>query len=415
MNKTIKLDIHNNRARIEYAKAGFHKKFLPENADTACAFLDRLRLENKSHGRISNYGECIQRILKIKDDKKINEWTKKEIEFIHKIIADTDYENSVKKDTLTALKRLYHYAVHEEIADKAKGKDYDPNVSWITPGSFKDRYEKIQANDLLTDEEILKLIQAVKQIGGKYVKRNIAMIFTLFEGAYRPGELINIKINGLKFETDCLEVSTTGKTGPKTLTLITSFIPITEWLAEHPKGDDPDAFLWYHDNDSGVIRYPQFFNLLKNSQKISGIKKHVWPYLFRHTSLTMYSKKLGNIAKVYGNWGNSSHMLVRYEHLAASDQKDAILKLHGLKKQDDSESILFSKICPSCKERNSSDKSHCIKCGNILSKKLAQILQTRRHEELKLEHKYSKDFAALKQEYVELKEMFTDIIDKKKG
>lgn len=51
----------------------------------------------------------------------------------------------------------------------------------------------------------------------------------------------------------------------------------------------------------------------------------------------------------------------------------------------------------------------------MLSKKLAQIMQTRRHEELKLENKYSKDLAALKQEYVELKEMFTDIIDKKKG
>ncbi|SMH71843.1 protein of unknown function [Candidatus Nitrosotalea okcheonensis] len=59
MNKTINLDIHNNRARIEYSKADFHRKFLPENADTACAFLDRLRLENQSHGRISNYGECI--------------------------------------------------------------------------------------------------------------------------------------------------------------------------------------------------------------------------------------------------------------------------------------------------------------------------------------------------------------------
>ena len=125
-------------------RLAFTKNSYLKTPDTACAFLDRLRLENKSHGRISNYGECIQRILKIKDDKKINEWTKKEIEFIHKIIStDTDYENSVKKDTLTALKRLYHYAVHEEIADKTKGKDYDPNVSWITPGSFKDRYEKI--------------------------------------------------------------------------------------------------------------------------------------------------------------------------------------------------------------------------------------------------------------------------------
>ena len=65
-------------------------------------------------------------------------------------------------------------------------------------------------------------------------------------------------------------------------------------------------------------------------------------------------------------------MLSRYEHLANSDQEDAVLKFHGLKKQDNSQSILFSKICPSCKEKNSADKSHCTKCGTVLTKKLAQ-------------------------------------------
>lgn len=86
--------------------------------------MDRLRLDNKSYGRIANYAECIGRILEIKDDKNIKEWTREEIEFIHKTIADSDYENSVKKDTLTGLKRIYHFAVHGEIADKAKGKEH---------------------------------------------------------------------------------------------------------------------------------------------------------------------------------------------------------------------------------------------------------------------------------------------------
>ncbi|MDE1840236.1 MAG: hypothetical protein KGH87_10010, partial [Thaumarchaeota archaeon] len=169
----------------------------------------------------------------------------------------------------------------------------------------------------------------------------------------------------------------TGKTGPKRLTLVTSFVPLKEWLAEHPYSDDPDAFLWYHNNKDGVMRYPMLFYLIKKAAQMAGIKKRIWLYLFRHTSLTMYSKKLGNLVKLYGNWSKSSNMLSRYEHLASSDQEDAILKLHGLKKQADSESILLSKICPSCKERNSSDKSHCMKCGTILSKKLAQQREVR--------------------------------------
>ncbi|PIN82941.1 MAG: hypothetical protein COV65_04815 [Nitrosopumilales archaeon CG11_big_fil_rev_8_21_14_0_20_33_24] len=102
--KTI--DIHNSKKRIEYAKLTIQKRFSEDNSKTACRFLDRLRLDNKSHGRVANYAECIRRILEIKDDKKIQEWSKEDIEQIHKTIADSDYANSVKKDTLLALKRL---------------------------------------------------------------------------------------------------------------------------------------------------------------------------------------------------------------------------------------------------------------------------------------------------------------------
>jgi integrase/recombinase XerD len=410
------LDIHNSRRRIEYAKTNFQRRFSTCNAKIACEFLDRLIIENKSYGRIANYAEGIKRILDIKDDKKISNWTKKEIEFVHKVLAESNYENSTKKDTLTALKRLYHYAVHDEMADKSKGKDYDPNVSWIVPSYFRDRYEKIQAKDLLTDPELEKLFKAVKEVSkGRYVKRNVAALVTLFEGSFRPGELLNIRIGGIQFEEDFVRVHTTGKTGPKTLALVTSFVPIKEWLAEHPSSDDPDAFLWYHNNKEGMMTYPMLFRIIKRSSQVAGIKKRVWTYLFRHTSLTMYSKKLGNLVKLYGNWSKSSNMLSRYEHLASSDQEDAILKLHGIKKQDESESILFSKICPFCKERNSADKSHCAKCGTVLSKKLAQQREENLQYDTKRIESYAKDVANLKKDYNELREMIAKVLNVKSG
>ncbi|MBI1662172.1 MAG: tyrosine-type recombinase/integrase [Nitrosopumilus sp.] len=203
----------------------------------------------------------------------------------------------MKKDTLSALKRLYHYSVHDEIADKSKGKEYDPVVSWITPGSFVDKYEKIQAKDLLTDDETLRLIRAIKEIGGRYVKRNIALVFTMFEGAYRPGELFRITIGGLEIEDDFIRIHTTGKTGPKSLILVSSFGPIRNWLSEHPYSDDPNAFLFYHNNDDGLITYQAFSNMIKKAHKIAGLKKRVWGYLFRHTALTEYAKRLEMLQK----------------------------------------------------------------------------------------------------------------------
>lgn len=415
-----KIDIHNAKRRTERAKTKLQKKFSENNAKISCRFLDRLRLDNKSYGRIANYAECIGRILEIKDSKDIQEWTREEVEFIHKTIADSNYENSVKKDTLTALKRICHFAVHDEIADKSKGKEYDPLVAWITPGSFQDKYQKIQSKDLLTDDDVLQLIQATKRIGGKYVKRNIAIIFVLLEGAYRPGELLDIRIGGIEFEKDFVRIHTTGKTGPKSLTLVASFVPIKEWLAEHPYGDDPDAFLFYHDNADGLIPYQRLSELIKNTRRISGIKKRIWPYLFRHTALTEYSKKLGNVAKIYGNWSSSSNMLAVYEHLANSDQEDAILKLHGLKKDDTNKSILFSKSCPNCHKQNSSDKHHCIECGKELSEELVKIKEAKREATRKstlhnFETMVSERIGNLESLFVEQQKLIQSLLTEKKN
>ena len=392
-------DWHNSQRRVDLAKIRIAKRFSNKNADIACRFLDKLRLGNMSYGRIENYSGSVIRILKIKDDKKIENWSKREIELVHKAIADSAYENSVKKDTLTALKRLYHFAIHDEIAIKAKGIEYDSMVSWITPSSFVDRFEKIQAKDLLTDNEILQLIQAIKQIGGRFVKRNIALIFILLEGAYRPGELLNIRISGIEFESDFVRIYTTGKTGPKSLTLVASYGPLKEWLSIHPQSDDPDAFLFYQDNDNSVMRYWTLDYIIRHARKKANIKKRVWPYLFRHTSLTEYSKKLGAVAKIYGNWSKESHMLTHYEHLANSDQEDAVLRLHNLKKENNENSILFPKICSSCKQRNSSDNSHCIYCGMELAKTLAHLRETRqnskRHGTKELENVFFKRIQSL--------------------
>lgn len=45
------------------------------------------------------------------------------------------------------------------------------------------------------------------------------------------------------------------------------------------------------------------------------------------TALTEYGKRLGNVAKIYGNWSRGSNMLAVYVHPANSDQEDAVLRL----------------------------------------------------------------------------------------
>lgn len=369
-------DIHHSVYRTGLYLKKMEKQFEGPNFEAVSRYLDRLRMANRSHGRIACYAENINKILGL-CGRPIVQWTREDIERIHREIADSKYSNSVKKDTLTALKRIYHFAMHDEIPTSGVGSGYDQMVSWITPGSFNDKHHKIQPMDLLTEDEVLKMIQAVKD-SGRNVRRNVALIFMLLEGAYRPGELLAVKVGGIRLHDGYAKVYTTGKTGPKLLTLVSSHDPIREWLAEHPRSDDPNAFFLFQANKKGVMPYSSLGYMLKIAQKRAGIEKRVWPYLFRHTALTEYSKMLGNVAKVYGNWAKASNMISVYEHLGSSDQEDAVLRLHGLRNSRRQSTILYSRECASCGRANSADKELCVACRHPLDKPKESAQKPRR-------------------------------------
>lgn len=408
-NRIANNDIYNSAADVDRYKRALGRY---SNGSDCIKFLDALLLAGRSWIRIANYGYSCKRILDLKDDKPLKSWTRDDCEYIVKKFISSNLSNATKQGHFRTLKRLVHYCKTNNL--QSGEEKYCEEVSWITPGSFYDRHEKIQSKDLIKDTEMLAMIEAIKRKGAKHVKRNILVLYLLLDGSFRPAELLNIKIGGIEFEDDYVRVHTTGKTGPKTLALVTSYVPMKEWISEHPGADNPDAFLLFEDNEEGRMSYWQLWNLVKNSASKAGIKKRIWIYLFRHTSITEHVKRLGRVATVYGNWSHNSRMPQKYTHLADSDQEDAILKLHGLKSKDENYSMLFSKICPSCKEHNSADKSHCTKCGFILSKKLAQERESRRRDQTKnMEIKYSKDVASLRKDYDELKKMLAKVLNEK--
>lgn len=413
----IKDDIHGNRHKYENAKQNIVKWFSSENATIVIRFTESLRLQGKSYSRLRIYANCSISLLKMKDDSPLEKWTKDEIqEIIMKLRDNTRYKAETKILVALTLKRLVHFAKCNEIIDKNLDydKEYDESVGWIRPTMFRDKSETIKPTDLLTDEEMLKLIEASKKIGGRYVKRNVAILYCLFDGAFRPSELLNIKIGNVFFSEDHYKVNTTGKTGDKSLTLVTSMIPLKEWLAEHPKSSDYDAYVFYDNNEEERIPYGKLKKFMKKIQYESGVKKRIFSYLFRHSSITQYVKLLKSpqLVKRYGNWTKNSNMINRYTHLADSDQEDAILALHGLKKKDEGKvSILFSKICPGCKERNSADKSHCTKCGTILSMKLAQEREAKKLNEIRqIEKSFSSTVKELQKAILEQQSKLDEIL-----
>lgn len=80
-----------------------------------------------------------------------------------------------------------------------------------------------------------------------------------------------------------------GKTGETLILMIKSILQVTAWLNAHPFRNDPEAPLWI--GFSSTNRYEQWFyrafkNMLRDLGRKAGMKKHVMPYLFRHTAAT---------------------------------------------------------------------------------------------------------------------------------
>jgi site-specific recombinase XerD len=179
---TIPDDIHHNRRKYENCKKNIVKWFSKDNSEIALDFLETLRSRTSlKHSRLTIYANQAIALLKIKDDKPVRDWDKTDVEKIISTLKDSHYGSETRILMAIALKKLVHYAKHGEIIDKNNNadKDYDPVVDWVRPTMFKDNHEKIQPKDLLTDEEIIKLIETAKKLGGRYIKRNIAAIYVL--------------------------------------------------------------------------------------------------------------------------------------------------------------------------------------------------------------------------------------------
>ncbi|MEM4394751.1 MAG: site-specific integrase, partial [Candidatus Nitrosocaldaceae archaeon] len=208
------------------------------------------------------------------------------------------------------------------------------------------------------------------------------------------------------------EITTEGKTGVKTLTLVLSYNALREWYEQHPLKEDPNAYLWYskQKNKQGEYRvsYDRLRIFLKRLAEVAGIRKRVWLYLIRHTALTHVEKEYGSsITEIYGNWRKGSPIRNRYIHLASSDQREAVLKRYGLLKEGDnssnnSNSIIEPKRCYRCNTLNEPNARICKHCGLIIDPRYAMQIHSEREGKIK----------ELEEKVIHIEELFNELLSK---
>ena len=322
------------------------------NATTIRSFADQCAGEGLSEARVRKYASALTQLSK-RSALPFDRWCKAEVTRVVGTIERSAYAASTKRDFRICLKKFFRW-----LRDTEEG--YPPEVRWIRISER--RQSSTLPEELLTEEEVKGLVEAA------VCARDKAMLFALYESGCRIGEIATLRVRHVAFDDYDAQLSVTGKTGPRRVRLISAVPTLSAWVDAHPRGSDPGAPLWVNLGNrrhGQAMAYAAIRQMIIRTARKAGIKKRVYPHLFRHSRATHLAGHLTEAQmKEYFGWVQGSDMAATYVHLSGRDVDDALLKLHGLKKADRevSQDKLKPRACPRCHAMNSATSQYCGRC-----------------------------------------------------
>lgn len=142
---------------------------------------------------------------------------------------------------------------------------------------------------------------------------------------------------------------------------------LEDWLVIHPSGSNPDSPVWVRLESGDSLDYIQISTILKTVAKKAGVKKRIYPHLFRHSRSTFLANHLTELQMdEYLGWVPGSNMPRTYVHLTQKNVKKALLEIYGLSFQENEKSLLAPIVCTNCGKINGPKFDSCIRCGVAL-------------------------------------------------
>lgn len=259
-----------------------------------------------------------------------------------------------KRKIKVTIKVLYKHFLGED-------EYYPRQVAWIRTSSSRN---KMLPQDLLSEAEVLKLIESARDI------RDKAIVALLFDTGMRIGELVGLRKKDIETDSEPVHVTVGGKTGMRKIPIMFSVSYVTRYLdtlGEVKPGDSLWLAIGTWSNTGRGLDADGIRQMLKRLGKKSGLGKRIYPHLFRHSRASNYANKLTEQQlKVYFGWTGDSRMAATYVHLSGRDIDNAVMAAYGKSVPELKEPLLKEKICPKCRSPNSTDSFHCARCGSSL-------------------------------------------------
>jgi len=312
-----------------FAVEPLYQKFSKSNKEVVDKFLDYVSITagessmKKVRLKIIHITNILDKDLNKLDLDDLREFLK----ILNKSSLATDTSNDMKKTLKRFLKWKYEdwnirFKDFQDVKLKHKGTN-----------------ERLSKNDLLTSEDLEKLIRFAGTLQHK------ALIILLFETAGRPEEIYNLKWKDINFNTKEV-ILRSAKTGEsRTVYIDQSLNRLNLYKQEYPfenvKAEDY-VFPAYTNRKKPINSQSVYTFLERLGKKIN---KKVYAYIFRHTRLNALRKKLS--PDVYQKLaGHSMEVaLEHYSHIDSDDVRGEMFgKVYDIEELKPSEKAEFEKL-----------------------------------------------------------------------
>lgn len=223
---------------------------------------------------------------------------------------------------------------------------------------------------MLSTDQIDKIVAAGKNT------RDRCMLSVLSESGMRPFECLGLKWGELKIDEFGIVLNVAGKTGvPRFIRLVHAAPHVAAWKNDCPFKED-GAFIFTSLKDPRPdlrITHSALKKVLRIAVRKAGIKKPVFPYLFRHSSVTrMLEEGYSDSTIRMVHWGSqTTSMLGSYGHVSKQAIDKEILGMAGITDLKKKERKTVNQ-CPSCQNILLPTSDFCPKCGHPITDSAVQ-------------------------------------------
>jgi len=371
LSRPAAIDVHEQARGLQLAlnsikadsKIGYDDRLAIIEFDTACA------AEGLSPLRRIHYLRLLAQLAR-NMGRPLKDADKQDVVKLLSKLEGRGYSEWAMHDFKVALKKYYRWLRGLE--------DYPPEVKWIKT-TTRNNHKKLP-EEVLTEADIRALVEAADN------PRDRAFVLVLYESGCRAGEILSARVKQVEFHEHGARLIVAGKTGMRRVRLVASAPLLATWLESHPDRENPDSPLWTGIEPRAqhqALRYPAVRAMFKRLAKRSGVKKRVYPHIFRHSRASHLATHLteAQMKGMFG-WTQGSDMAATYVHLSGRDVDSALLKLHGVEAKEEKEREEAFKVrkCFFCGYKNSPTSGYCSKCGRPLSLEAAERAEKDRSE-----------------------------------